>query len=231
MAEIEVDSAQHHLHAYLKEPEGSGPWPGVVVLHDIFGMSGDCRNHVDWFASSGYIAIAPDLFSWGNKLMCIRSVFQDIVSQSGPSFEDIEAMRTNLAARKNCTGKVGVIGFCMGGSFALLTAQRGFSASSINYGRMPEDLDPVLKGACPVIGSFGAVDPTLPGAAAKLENALERANVPHDVKEYPNASHGFLNDHHGFAGWIVNRVGMGHHGPSATDTQARILKFFGEHLH
>ena len=72
----------------------------------------------------------------------------------------------------------------MGGGFALMTAG-GFDVASANYAHLPEDLDGVLRGACPIVASYGGKDRTLRGTAAELESALERAGVPHDVEEYP----------------------------------------------
>jgi dienelactone hydrolase len=75
-----------------------------------------------------------------------------------------------------------------GGAFALyLAAGHGFSVSAVNYGAVPKDIETIVEGACPIIGSFGTKDRTLRGAAARLEQALSRRCIDHDVKEYPDA--------------------------------------------
>lgn len=119
----------------------------------------------------------------------------------------------------------------MGGGFALLTAARGFHASAPNYAHLPKDLDGVLRGACPVVASYGAKDKTLRGTAAKLRGGLERAGVEHDVHEYPDAGHSFLNRHDlGPGGALLRVAGIGYHEPSAEDAWGRILRFFEAHL-
>src|SRR3954451_4683990 len=118
-------------------PAAPGPWPGVVVLHELFGLNDDIREQAERLAAAGYLAVAPDLFTAGGRVRCIRSVFRALLSRSGPAVDDIAAARTYLAQHADCTGKVGVIGFCMGGGFALLTAGSGFAASAPNYAHLP----------------------------------------------------------------------------------------------
>ncbi len=220
------------VHAHLAVPPvGAGPWPGVVVLHEAFGLNDDIRQQADRLAAAGYLALAPDLYSAGGAARCLRATFRAAMSGRGKAFDDIETARAWLTGREDCTGRVGVIGFCLGGGFALLTASRGFDASAPNYAHLPKDLDGALEGACPVVASYGGKDKTLRGTAATLDGALARVGVKRDVREYPDAGHSFLNRHDlGPAGAILRVAGIGYHEPSAEDAWGRILRFFEAHL-
>lgn len=140
-----------------------------------------------------------------------------------------------MVARTDCTGRVGLLGFCMGGGFALAGASgRHFDVVSANYGRLPSDLDAAPTDACPVVGSYGARDRSLRGAPEKLEAALTAAGIPHDIKEYPTAGHAFLNDAE-TGPWplrpVLRRfVGAGPDPVAAADAWQRIERFFAEHL-
>jgi carboxymethylenebutenolidase len=231
MPEVLISTPHHQLKSYLATPKGEGPWPGVIVLHDIFGLTDVTRKHADWLAEEGYLAVAPNLFSWGGRLRCIRALIMDLSARKGAAFDDVDAVRQWLEGRKDCAGKTGVIGFCATGAFAiLLAAGHGFSAMAPNYGQVPNDIDAILDGACPMVASFGGRDRMLKGAAARLKGALERHQIDHDVKEYPDAGHSFLDDHKGLIGVLGVVIGASYKDRDATDARDRIRAFFARHL-
>jgi carboxymethylenebutenolidase len=232
VAKVLVPVQHGEMAAYLAVPIGGGKAPGVIVLHDAGGMSQDHRNQADWLAGAGFLALAIDLYHRGGLVLCLRRVIRDAMNRSGPSFDDIEAARAWLVAQPGCSGRVGVIGFCMGGGFALmLVSGHGFSAASINYGgRLPADVDAFLEAACPVIGSYGAKDRWNQGVADDLQRALERALVAHDVKEYPDAGHSFMNNHESFIFKLLRFSGIAYDEPATLDARHRIAAFFHTHL-
>ncbi|WP_205315549.1 dienelactone hydrolase family protein [Nonomuraea lactucae] len=222
------------LTGHLARPAGPGPWPGVVVLHEAFGVDDVMLRQTGRLAEAGYLALMPDLFTDGGPRRCLIPTMRAMLSGRGRAFDDVAAARDELAGHPDCTGRIGVIGFCMGGSFALLAAGRGlFDAASVNYARLPRDLDGAVAGACPVVAGYGGRDRTLKGAAVRLEAALDRAGVVHDVKEYPEAGHSFLNDAENAPPPLrtISRIaGVGPHPESAADAWRRIEAFFQRHL-
>jgi carboxymethylenebutenolidase len=232
MADVMIATGRGEMRCYLAEPTDSRPHPGVIVLHDVGGMSKDHRNQADWLAEAGFLALAVDLYYMGGMLRCLRAVARDLIARSGPAFEDVEACRSWLSSRGDCTGKVGVIGFCMGGGFALLLVSgHGFSAASINYGgKLPPDVDSFLQAACPVVGSYGGTSRWEKGVAEELERVLNRALIPHDVKEYPEAGHSFMNNKEQFWFKLLRYAGIAYNEPAAMDARRRIAAFFHTHL-
>src|SRR6201999_980220 len=117
------------LRAYLATPRGAGPWPGVVVVMDALGLSDDIRLQADRLAAAGYLAFAPDLYS-GRGIRCVVATIKASRDGKGEAYANIEAARHWLAAREDCTGQIGIIGFCIGGAFAPVCAPRYYFAAS-----------------------------------------------------------------------------------------------------
>ena len=234
MTEVKIPTPRGEMPAYLATPAGDGPWPGVVVIHDALGMSTDVRNQADWLASEGYLAAAPNLYYWGRRLRCLIST----VRLGERPLSELDATRRWLAEYDRCTAKVGVIGFCMGGDFALTMApRRGLSAASVNYGGATKELERALPDVCPIVGSFGAKDrwPGIRRVPDRLESMLTAAGVEHDIKVYPDAGHGFLNDHEPaelplWVKAIAKLAAASYDEESARDARRRIIAFFRAHL-
>lgn len=222
---------------FVATPSGGGPWPGIVIVHDALGMTEDLRNQARWLASAGYLAAAPDLFHWGRHIRCLVRFMRDLArGTSGCGFDDLEAVRAWLTAHDQGTGRVGVIGFCMGGGFALaLAPTHDYHASAVNYGGTTEDGWTRLAEACPIVASYGGDDPTLKGTAARLNRVLTSHGIPHDVKEYAGVGHGFMNDHvRSESPWIFTLLARLSHtlydAPATADARRRIEAFFDAHL-
>lgn len=226
-------TGSRRLTGHLAVPDGPGPWPGVVVVHEAFGVDDVMLRHTERIAAMGYLALMPDLFSDGSAARCLVGTFRALRAGEGKPFTDIDATKRYLTGRDDCTGKVGVVGFCMGGGFALLLAGRGFDAVAPNYGPSFGNLEAALQGSCPVVASYGGKDKGLLDVPGKIVDALDAQGVPHDVKVYPEAGHSFLNDAPNGPRPLRPLFRLSNVGPepvSAADAWGRIQSFFAEHL-
>lgn len=225
-----VQGGSRRLSAYVARPAGDGPWPGVVMVMEIFGVNDGMRAHAERIAGWGYVVIVPDLYSDGGARRCLAATMRSLMTGRGKALADIEASRLWLLDRPDTTDAVGIIGFCMGGGFALLTCDRErYAVASVNYGQVPDD----LSGACPVVASYGARDLQNRGAAEKLKTKLDAAAVDYDIREYATAGHAFLND--SMPGpsalaplWHV--AGFGGTRSDADDAWRRTEEYFAAHL-
>lgn len=222
------------VHAFVARPTGAGPHPGVLVLHEMFGLNDDMRRIARRFAENGYVALAPDLFSHGNKAVCLSRVIVDMVrGAAGRTVDDVIMARNALAARDDVDhARLGVVGFCMGGGFALLLATKGgMKAAAVNYGAVPKSREE-LDGVCPVVASYGNRDSFFAKQGQRLEEHLAALGVPHDVKFYDGVGHSFLSYDNG-PSWLLKLPSPLHAGYSeaeAEDAWSRMLGFFSERV-
>ena len=207
----------------------------MIVLHEIFGSRPEILDVADRFAESGYGALAPDLFSGGVRLVCLtRAMLESSRGRPGPFTAAVEASRAWLAARPEIdAGRLAIIGFCMGGGFALTYAAGsppGLRAAAVNYGQVPADAEQ-LRGACPVVASYGGRDRIIGRQGERLRGHLTQLGIEHDVKTYPAAGHSFMTEgRHPIGRLVYMPMHLGYEPRAAEDAWARVFAFFGQHL-
>src|SRR6476469_7699172 len=114
----------------MRVPDGHGPRPGVVVVHDAIGYRPDNESTSARITAAVFVAITPNLYSRGGRARCITRVFRELLSQRGRALDDILAARDHVQSLPECSGSVGIVGFCMGGQFALVMSPKGFGAAA-----------------------------------------------------------------------------------------------------
>ncbi len=234
--DVEIPLGDATLRGALALPSSSEEksLPGVVVVHELLGLSDDIRRIARRFAGSGYAAVAPDLFDGlGPKPICILRTLRAYRSGGGRALRAIEAAREWLAGLAEIdAARIGVAGFCMGGGFALLLGRRGdVGAAAAFYGDVPERAAQ-LEGICPVVAGYGERDRIYGAKGRLLQDHLRQLGVPHDVETYPEAGHSFMSRYDGLTA-ILAPLGPLHAGydeHAAEDSWRRMLAFFGEHL-
>ncbi|MBV8862327.1 MAG: dienelactone hydrolase family protein [Mycobacterium sp.] len=229
MTTIQINTPTGPIDALLDIPDGHGPWPGVVVIHDLIGYGPDKESTNAHIARAGYVALTPNLFARGGRARCVPTVMRDLLTKRGRSLDDVLAARDHLLSLPECTGTVGIAGFCMGGQFALVMSPKGFSASAPFYGTpLPRNLSETLDGACPIVASFGARDPLGRKAPENLRRVLDEKGISNDVKVYPRAGHSFANKLP--AQPLIRITGFGYNQAATDDAWSRVFAFFSEHL-
>jgi carboxymethylenebutenolidase len=207
-----------------------GAQRGAVVLHELFGMQPEIQRVVDRFAKNGYAAIAPDLFGSGSRVACLARAMGQMNRGEGPMIDQVRAARAQLCAESGLDERrVGLIGFCFGGGFAL-AAGRGWGAVSTNYGVMPPD--EVMRGLGPTIGCYGRNDRIFGNMAPKLERKLRSLDIEVETHTFEGVGHSFLTDgHHPVAAVMSRPLFQLRYDPeTAEEGWKRILAFFDKHL-
>ena len=220
--ELSFPSGKSTLPAFYAHPEGTGPFPAVVVIHEIFGLNDPIRRVAERFAETGYAALAVDLFGHGNRALCMARLMNGMLLHSldHVGIDDLKAALSFLAGQPEVDAeRLGAIGFCMGGGLAIAWActDERLGVVAPFYGMNPRPLEAV-KRSCPVVGSYPEKDFTK-GQSEKLAAVLEKHEVPHDIKVYGGAKHSFFNDE-----------GPRYDAAASEDAWRRTLEFFEVYL-
>jgi len=224
------------IDAYLARPLGPGPFPGVIVIPEVFGLVTHIKEVTRRIAARGYVAISPELYtregppdptdmtSVGPKMMALTDA---------QAIGDLEGAITSLKEHPQTNGKVGVIGFCSGGRHTLLLAcqsARVDAAVDCWGGRTVEGevsparpvlaIDLIDRLCCPLLGIFGE-DDTNPTVAhvERLREELARHGKEFEFKVYPNAGHAFFADYR-----------PSYRQEAAIDAWVRVFDWFQKHL-
>jgi carboxymethylenebutenolidase len=213
------------LPAFAIVPDGATR--GAVVIHEIFGRRPEIDRVVERFAAAGYAAVAPDLFHHG-RFACLRDVFRAMKSGDGVCVRQGRNARAWLCAEAGLDpSRVGLIGFCFGGGYALM-AGAGWGAVSANYGHAPSAER--MRGIGPVIGCYGSRDRTLKKGAEELREKLRTVGQDQSEVHVFDAGHSFLTD--GDPHWLgkLMPLGLGSYPDAREDGWRRIFSFFDGHL-
>ena len=218
----DLDSGELKGGGFLALPAGGGPHPGVVVIHEAYGLNDDIKDITRRFAEAGYVALAVDLFSDRNRVVCMARYMTGMLLGSVNRYGifDLKSALTVLAKMPEVDARrLGAIGFCMGGGFAIAWACTDSRLKAIApfYGSNPRPLETTRR-LCPVVGSYPEKDFTARSGRA-LEQTLEKAGITHDIKIYPNAQHSFFSER-----------GRAYNKEAADDSWRRVTSFFGVHL-
>jgi carboxymethylenebutenolidase len=215
------------IRAYLVGPQGKGPRPAIIVIQEWWGLNEHVKDIARRYANEGYVVLAPDLYSrLGNKVTTDPTEAGKLMGMLKQE-DGLKDLRASLAYLKTVPevsqGTIGVTGFCMGGSFALLLpcTTDAVKAAVPFYGQVPNPDTPLQKLGCPVLYIYGEEDGWITKAdVQRLATALKKYNKSGEIKTYPGAQHAFFND---------TRKDV-YKAAEAKDAWARALAFFKQHL-
>lgn len=207
MSYIEIQSPDNNgtFKAYVAQPKTDNPAPAVIVIQEIFGINGVMREICDNLAQSGYLAVCPDLFWRLEPGIELTDKTQEEWDQAFDLFnrfdvdqgvEDLKAALSHVRKMENCNGKVGDIGYCLGGKLAYLMATRSDADCSVGYYGVDlvSFLDEAKNIEDPLLLHMATDDQFTPGEdREKIKNELKRYDLV-TLMEYEGQDHAFARE-------------------------------------
>jgi carboxymethylenebutenolidase len=232
MADIKDTMVQYQsngvtVRAYVASPNVKEKRPAIIVVQEWWGLNEHMKDVGRRYANEGYVAVVPDLYSrLGNKVTANPNEAGQLMNTLKQE-DGLKDLNATVAYVKTYPGvdptRIGVTGFCMGGSYALMLpcVNRDIKAAAPYYGQVPNPDTPLQQLACPVLYIYGEDDGWITKAdVQRLAAALKKYNKQGEVKTYPGAPHAFFND---------TRKDV-YKAAEAKDAWMRTLTFFKQHL-
>jgi carboxymethylenebutenolidase len=222
---VTFPSGSEKAMGLLVTPPGKGPFPAVIVIQEWWGLDDWVKDQARALAREGYVALAVDLYR--GKVTKSPDEAHQLMNGLPPdrAMRDLKAAFAHLQGRADVKKeRIGVIGWCMGGRYALslATEEPGLAAVVAYYGAPPTDAAALARIKAPVLGNYGGDDKgPSPDQVKAFEAALKQAGQPVDVKIYEGAPHAFANP---------NNPWKGYREAAAKDAWARTTAFFAKHL-
>jgi carboxymethylenebutenolidase len=221
---ITFPSGDGTAHALLYLPQGGGPHPGLVVIHEWWGLNDWVKQEAAGYAAKGYVALAVDLYrgKTADNPETAHELMRGLPQDQG--VRDLTSAVNYLQTRKDVKrDRIGAVGWCMGGGFALqlAIAAPSLKAVAINYGALATDKSDLARIHAAVLGNFGGKDQGIPPEAVRVfEASMKSLGKPVDVKIYPDAGHAFENPN--------NKTG--YRADDAADALGRVDRFLSDQL-
>lgn len=214
------------VRGYLSKPVGAkGPLPGIIVIHEWWGLNDNIRRMTDRLAGEGYEALAVDLYG-GHAAESpddAKKLMMGVMADKGAAKDNLRQAYAYLHDHEHAT-KMGVIGWCFGGGWSLQTAllfPDKLDAAVMYYGQPVTDVKALSTLKMPLAGFFGEEDMGITVAdVLNFQDALKQAGVNAEIKEYPDAGHAFANP-----------SGKNYRPEAARDAWRRTVAFFKQYLH
>lgn len=199
----EIAAGDGQMRCYVAAPEGTGPFPTVIVIQHAGGVDEFVRSMTDRFGAEGFLAVAADLYHRDDPNTSDDPLTRMSRLRDRNIVPDVNAAIAHASSRDDSTGKVGITGFCMGGRVAyLMAAQNADLKASVvfyggntmtSWGQGTPPFDQTADIGCPVMGLFGEDDPNPnPADVAKIDTELTKHGKDHEFHSYAGAGHGFM---------------------------------------
>jgi len=191
-------NGQPDVLAYVAKPEGDGPFPAVIMIHEFFGLNESIIGKAEGLSQEGYYVIAPDTFRGSTTSWIPRAIYQVVSTKQEDVNADLDSVYTWLASQPEVdASRISIVGFCYGGRASLLYSLHNnkLAATVVFYGSPETDPEVLKTLPGPLLGIFGGADVSISQEDIKaFEDGLQVAGIEHEITVYEGQPHAFVTD-------------------------------------